>query len=88
VLSLDRPRAITVSFKWSRDPGPTENEHLQMVLPDILEAALSAVEQLAGIGEAIQQLVADGKICRIGIRDGLFVYAATEPGSPQAPRAV
>jgi hypothetical protein len=88
VLSVDRPRAITISFEWGREPGPTENEHLEIVLPDIMEAALNAVEQLAGIGEAIQELVANGKVCRIGIRDGAFVYAATEPGMPDAPRTV
>src|SRR5262249_51057975 len=88
VLSVDRPRALTISFEWSRDPGPTENEHLDIVLPDIMEAALDAVEQLAGIGQALQQLVADGKLCRIGIRDGAFVYAAPEPDTPDAPRTV
>jgi hypothetical protein len=81
-LSVDRPRVITISLAWSRDPGPTENEHLQIALPDIVEAALDAVEQLAGIGEAIQQLLADGKICRIGTRDGAFVYAATDADKP------
>ena len=88
MFSVDRPRAITISFEWSREPGPTENEHLQIVLPDIMEAALDAVQQLAGIGEAIQQLVADGKVCRIGIRDGAFVYAATKPDTPDAPCTV
>src|SRR5262245_9577396 len=84
MLSVDRPRANTISFKWSREPGPNEHEHLDAVLPDIMEAALDAVGQLAEIGEAIQQLVADGKVCRIGIRNGAFVYAATTPGTPNA----
>jgi hypothetical protein len=53
-----------------------------------VKTALDAVEQLAGIGEAILQLVAEGKLCRIGIRDGLFVYAATDPDTPDAPRPV
>jgi hypothetical protein len=88
MLSVDRPRAITISLKWSREPGPTENEHLETVLPDIMEAALDAVGQLAEIGEALQQLVADGKVCRIGIRDGAFVYAATEPGTPNGRRTI
>jgi hypothetical protein len=81
-LSVDRPRSITISFEWSRDPGPTENEHLEMALPDIVGAAGEAVEELAAIGEAVQGLIAEGRICRIGIRDGLFVYAATDPDTP------
>jgi len=79
MLSVDRPRVITIFLLWCRNTGPTENEHLQIVLPDIMEAALDAVIQLAEIGETIQQLVADGRVCRIGIRDGAFVYAATDP---------
>jgi hypothetical protein len=88
ILSVDRPRSITISLKWSREPGPAENEHLETVLPDIMEATLDAVGQLAEIGEAIQQLIADGKVCRIGVRDGAFVYAATKPGTPDAPRTI
>ena len=37
------------------------------------------MRELAAIGEAIQGLIAEGKMCRIGIRDGLFVYALTNP---------
>jgi len=82
ILSVDRPRSITISFDWSRDPGPTENEHLARALPDIVGSALESVEELAAIVEHIQDLVAEGSICRIGIRDGLFVYAATGLETP------
>jgi hypothetical protein len=84
-LSIDGPRSITISLEWSRDPGPTENEHLDLVLPGIVMLALDAVEELAGIGEAIRQLVAEGKLCRIGTRDGSFVYAATDPDKHETP---
>jgi hypothetical protein len=80
MLSINAPRAITISLEWSRDPGPTENEHLHIALPDIVAAALDAVEKLAEMSEAIQHLVAEGKVCRIGIKDGLFVYGATHAG--------
>jgi hypothetical protein len=81
-LSVDRPRSITISFEWSRDPGPTENEHLQTALPDIVGSALEALEEFASISEAIQGLIAEGKVCRIGLRDGLFVYATTDRDTP------
>jgi hypothetical protein len=81
-LSVDRPWSIGISLKWSRDPGPSEKEHLDTVLPEIVGSAREAVRELAAIGEAIQGLIAEGKMCRIGIRDGLFVYALTNPDSP------
>jgi hypothetical protein len=82
ILSVDRPRSITISLEWRRAPGPTENEHLELALPDIVGSALEAVEELAAIGEAIQDLIAEGKVCRIGIRDGLFIYASTTVDTP------
>jgi hypothetical protein len=81
-ISVDRPRAITISFAWTRDPGPTENEHLELVLPDIVGSALDVIEHCAAMGEAIQDLIAEGKLCRIGIRDGLFVHARTDADRP------
>jgi hypothetical protein len=81
-LLMDRPRSITISFEWNREPGPTENEHLAMALPDIVASALETVEQLAALCEEIQHLIAEGKLCRIGIRDGLFVYARTDADAP------
>jgi hypothetical protein len=82
ILLLDRPRSITISLEWGRGPGPTENEHLRLALPDIVGSALEVIERLAAISEAIQGLVAEGKLCRIGIRDGSFIYAATDPNTP------
>ena len=52
-----------------------------MTLPDIIESALEAVEQFAAICESLLGLVADGHICPIAIRNGQFVYAATEAGA-------
>jgi hypothetical protein len=77
-LSVDRPRSITISFEWSHDPGPSENEHLAIALPDIVAAASQAVEELAALVATMQDLLITGKICRIGIRDGCFIYAATD----------
>ena len=77
-LSVDRPRSISIGLKWSREPGPIDNEHLAIALPEIVESALHAIEELAEISEAIQSLLAEGKICRIGIREGCFVYASTD----------
>jgi hypothetical protein len=45
-------------------------------------SALEAVEELSAIGHVIQGLIAEGRACRIGIRDGFFVYAATHPDTP------
>jgi hypothetical protein len=81
-LAIDRPRSINITFEWSREPGPTEIEHLDVVLPDIVGSALEAVEQFAAMCEAVVDLIADGRVCRIGIKDELFVYAATEQGPP------
>jgi hypothetical protein len=61
--------------------GPTENEHVEIALPDIVAAALDAVENLAESSKAIQHLVAEGRICRTGIKDGLFLYGATHAGT-------
>jgi hypothetical protein len=76
-LAIDRPRSINISLEWGREPGPTEIEHLDVTLPDIIEAALGPVEQFAAICESLLELIADGRICRVGIKDGLFVYAGT-----------
>jgi len=80
-LSIDARRTITISLEWTRDPGPTENEHVEIALPDIVAAALDAVENLAETSKTIQHLVAEGKICRIGVKDGLFLYGATHAGT-------
>jgi hypothetical protein len=54
--------------------------HCAQALPDIVAVALDAVEKLAAASEAIQHLVAEGNVCRIGIKDGLFVYCLTHAG--------
>jgi hypothetical protein len=83
-LVIDRPHSINISLEWSRQPGPTEIEHLNVALPEIVGSALESVEQFATMCQAILDLIADGRLCRIGIKDGLFVYASTdaEPPSP------
>jgi hypothetical protein len=81
-LSVDRPRSINIGLVWTREPGATENEHLSTVLPEIVKSALDAVEQLAEITETILDLIAQGKVCRIGIKEGFFVYAATDRDMP------
>lgn len=81
-LAIDRPRSINISLEWSREPGPTEIEHLDVVLPDIVGSALEAVEQFAVMCEAIVGLIAVGDLCRIGIKDGRFIYAATDREPP------
>ncbi len=86
-LAIDRPRSINISLEWAREPGPTEIEHLDVTLPDIVGSALEAVEQFATMCEALVDLIGDRRICRIGIKDGLFLYAGTdsEPPSPGNP---
>jgi hypothetical protein len=79
-LSIDRPRSINISLDWASEPGPTEIEHLNVALPEIVGSALEAVEQFATMCEAILDLIADGRVCRAGIKNGLFVYATTESG--------
>jgi hypothetical protein len=82
-LVIDRPRSINITFEWRREPGPTENEHLNVILPDIVASALEALEEYAAFCQATLGLIGDGKVCRIGIRDGLFIYAATHQERPR-----
>jgi hypothetical protein len=82
ILTVDRPRSISISFEWSREPGPTENEHLNIILPDIAASALEVLDECAALSRATLDLIADGKLCRIGIKDGLFLYALTDQAQP------
>jgi len=90
-LAIDRPQSINISLEWAREPGPTEIEHLSLTLPDIMESALEAVQRSAEISEALLELIADGRIYRDGIKDGVFLYAAIEseqpPGDSSTPAA-
>jgi hypothetical protein len=83
-LALERPRSISISFEWGHEPGPAEHEHLGVILPDIVRSALQSVEEYAAICQAIQVLLADGRICRTGIRDGQFVYEAVPERSEES----
>ena len=78
-LSVDRPRSMTVSLEWNREPGPTENEQLDFALPGIVAAACAAVEEIASISGIVRDLIAQGKVYRSEIKDGWFGYALTDP---------
>ena len=77
-LVMDRPRSINIALEWDREPGPAETEHFNLALPDIMESAFQVVQRAAAISEALVDLIADGQICRIGIKNGVFVYGATD----------
>ena len=79
-LTVDRPSSVNISFEWSREPGPSENERLNVILPEIVDAALEILEECAALSRATLDLIADGKLCRVGIEDGLFLYARTDQG--------
>ena len=77
-LDFDRGRSVTISLQWSREPGPIEHEHLAALLPDILKSALESVEQSAAMFERVLDAIANGRICRSGVEDGVFTYEAID----------
>jgi hypothetical protein len=83
-LDFDWGRSVNISLRWSREPGPTEHEHLALILPDIVGAALDAVWVGAATCETVLELIADGRVCRSGIKDGLFEYEALGQNPPGA----
>jgi len=81
-LSVDRPRSLSIALEWSREPGPTENEQLDFVLPHIVGTACAAVEEIASISQIVVDLIAEGKVYRSEIKDGWFGYSATDSEDP------
>ena len=75
-LDFDWGRSVNISLKWSREPGPVEHEHLAVILPDILKSALESVEESAAMFKRGLEAIAEGRMCRSGIEDGVFLYEA------------
>jgi len=77
-LDFDWGRSVNISLQWSRQPGPVENEQLALMLPDIIRSALQFVEEGAALCEGVLDAIAEGRVCRSGIKDGVFLYEAIE----------
>jgi hypothetical protein len=49
-----------------------------LILPDIVRSALSFVEEGAALAERVLDAIAEGRMCRSGIEDELFMYEAID----------
>jgi hypothetical protein len=75
------PDEVGVKFTWSSEVTPQDREDFKSeVLPFAMQRAEERLFHLAEIVRSIQQLVKDGIVEPIGVRNGDIVYAKTEGG--------
>jgi hypothetical protein len=77
-VDFDWGRSVNISLQWSRQPGPMEHEQLALALPEIIRAAVQFVEERAALCEGVLDAIADGRVCRSGIEDDVFLYEAID----------
>jgi hypothetical protein len=76
-----RSKRITISFSWATPPGPEDHEEWAFeILSGALHRALECGFQARAAVEVVRKLLAEGKIDRVGVRKGEWIYSA-----PRAP---
>jgi hypothetical protein len=75
-LTLDEATDVRLGFTWKQPPTPDDFEEFDVsVQPNAMDLALKCVLGRAEIAEARRQLFAEGKIVRLGTRNGRWVWA-------------
>jgi hypothetical protein len=88
-LELTEPNGLSISFAWKSPLTEADkDQYMSAVLRDVVRVALEGVERLAALHLVLLRFESEGRIARVGSRDGDTLWEALPEKERTANRAL